>query len=366
MQKRFLVAEAVVLLIVAALYLGSFFIGGNRVPQLIPVKTSPPTPTLKPTVNPLPQLPASKIIPLRLHVLQSFNNCGPASLSMQLSYFDIQASQQEIGQKLRPYQNAIGDNDDKSVTLEELAEEAKNYNLVSFHRPNGSIMILKQFIAQDLPVAVRTWTKPNEDIGHYRIIRGYDERTREIIQDDSLQDKNLRFSYEDILTMWQPFNYEFLVLVPKEKESVAETILGENLDSLVAWKKSKERLLQELQKDPDNMHNLFNISIVSYHLGDYKGSVNYFERVENRLPFRTLWYQIEPILAYQKLGNDERVFQITDRILNNQNRAFSELYQIRGEIYLSRNQRELARQEFQQAILYNQNYQKAKDSLETL
>ena len=62
-------------------------------------------------------------------------------------------------------------------------------------------------------------------------------------------------------------------------------------------------------------------------------SADEFEKAENKLPFRALWYQTEPIQAYFALGNYERVFYLTDKILNNHNKAFSELYLIRGEIY---------------------------------
>src|SRR3990167_907362 len=69
------------------------------------------------------------------HIFQTFNNCGPASLSMALSYFGIKASQKVIGDGLRPYQNPQGDNDDKSVTLNEMREKAdrKSTRLNSSH-----------------------------------------------------------------------------------------------------------------------------------------------------------------------------------------------------------------------------------------
>ncbi|EKD84740.1 MAG: hypothetical protein ACD_38C00166G0001, partial [uncultured bacterium] len=62
--------------------------------------------------------------------------------------------------------------------------------------------------------------------------------------------------------------------------------------------------------------------------------------------------QIEPILAYQKLKNYTRVFQLTDKILNTYNRAFSELYQIRGEIYQELGKVDLAEAEFGKARFY--------------
>ena len=103
-----------------------------------------------------------------------------------------------------------------------------------------------------------------------------------------------------------------------------------------------------------------------YHIGDFQNSVAAFEKVESRLPKRMLWYQIEPILAYKKLGNYSRVFQIIENVLNNGNRAYSELYQIRGEIYLEQGNKEAARREFELALQYNKNYEPAKEALSGL
>ena len=122
----------------------------------------------------------------------------------------------------------------------------------------------------------------------------------------------------------------------------------------------------EGELSPENVYPPFNMSTAYYHLGDYQNSASAFEKVESRLPRRMLWYQIEPIQAYQGLGNYDRVFQITDNILNSGNRAYSELYQIRGEIFLSQGNKERAREQFELAILYNENFEPAKGSLESL
>jgi hypothetical protein len=39
------------------------------------------------------------------HTYQTFNNCGPATLSMILSWYGESVSQKELGNKMRPYQH---------------------------------------------------------------------------------------------------------------------------------------------------------------------------------------------------------------------------------------------------------------------
>ncbi|MBI2621488.1 MAG: C39 family peptidase [Candidatus Levybacteria bacterium] len=320
-----------------------------------------------PTPYALPPIPSSKVLSNGgYHIFQSFNNCGPAALSMALRFYGINVGQAELGLALRPYQIPGGDNDDKSVTLEELAEKSREYGFIPYHRPMGNPEIVKHFIAQDMPVIARTWTKPGEDIGHYRIIKGYDEVAETFLQDDSLQNKNLTYTYADFNQIWKKFNYEYLVLVPKEKVEIANAILGENADEKTAWQRARKNAEQEVAQNPTDITARFNLSVAYFNTVQYQSAVDEFEKIESQLPFRTLWYQIEPILAYYELGNYDRVFQITDRVLNNYNRAFSELYILRGKIYLERGQIDLARGEFQKAVFYNSNLRAAQDLLSSI
>lgn len=331
------------------------------------LKTIPSSLPIFPTPTPIAiNIPPVKTLTSNYHIFQTYNNCGPAAFSMALSYYGINKTQAELGEQLRPYQIPGGDNDDKSVTLEEVAEKSKEFNLIPYLRPNGNNEIIKQFIAIDIPVITRTWLKENDDIGHYRIIKGYDDTTRQFIQDDSLQGKNLSYTYEAFDKIWDKFNYEYLVLVPKEKQRLAEQIIGEDLEEKIAWQKAVDLSKQKLEENPNDYTASFNLSVAYYKLGNYQSSIKEFEKVENRLPFRTLWYQIEPVLSYYELGNYDRVIAISDKILNNHNRAFSELYILKGNIYLKRGDKEGARKEFQKAVQYNKNLKSAQQALTSI
>lgn len=327
-----------------------------------------------PLSTPTPRLPkiyikqpgVASLLSLPIQTFQTFNNCGAATLSMMLAYFGVSVSQQELGMRLRPFQNSEGINDDKSVTVEELAEESKNYNVIPYYRPNGNIEKLKLLSANGLPILTRTWLKEGEDIGHYRVVKGFDETTREIIQNDSLQGESLRFGYDEFLKLWQGFNYEYLVLARADKKNIVEAILGTESDEKTAWKNALKRAQKESSETPQNPFLVFNQSVAYNKLGMYKNATDTFEKVENRLPPRMLWYQIDPIIAYQKQGDYERVLRMTDQILNNQNLAFSELYILRGESYKSLGQIDFARLEFEKAVRYNKNLKAAQKALEQI
>ena len=233
-----------------------------QMPSTVPTDKQPtPTPYMI-------SVPKRKVLLNEYHVFQSFNNCGPAALSMALSYYGITKSQKELGEQLRPYQNPQGNNDDKSVTLEELANKADEYNLTAYHRPNGTKESIKQFIALDIPVITRTLLHTTDDIGHFRIIKGYDENQQVFIQDDSLQGKNLSYSYEEFDQLWKQFGYEYVVLVPQDKKQFVENILGENRDEKRSWEIATSTAEKQTQEDPLDIYAELNLSGAAYHTGD--------------------------------------------------------------------------------------------------
>jgi len=297
------------------------------------------------------------------HVYQSFNNCGPATLSMAMAWYGVKVPQEELASKMRPFQHPKGDNDDKTIFTYEFVNWANEYGLEAIGRVNGDIDLLQKFISNGIPVVVKTWLKPNEDIGHFRFVTGYDEDKQIIVQDDSYEGPNKKIGYYDFLTMWQAFNYSYVVVYTPELKEKVESIIGEEVDEKIAWENSLRRAEEESLKEDKNPYPHFNISTASYHLGDYERSVKEYEKVENVLPKRMLWYQIEPIKAYQELKNYDKVFEIIEKILENGNRSFSELYMIRGEIYLEQGFKDKAKEQFELALKYNINMEEAESAL---
>lgn len=301
----------------------------------------------------LPLPPPTASLDGGIHVFQTFNNCGPAALSMALSFYDTFISQQELGQELRPYQRPNGDNDDKSVTLSELQAVAEDLGFIAYHRPSGEIAMIEQFISYGMPVITRTWLRPGEDIGHYRVIKGYDRTQQLLIQDDSLQGKGLAYDYEDFVGLWSAFNYEFLVLVPQEKQELAMAILADHGDEQSAWQLALEHSNQRLMVENGNVYAVFNQAVAHYNLGEYQQAVRAYESVAQKLPGRMLWYQIEPILAYYEVGEDAKALELIDRVFSSQNKAFSELYYLQGRIYERQGRESEAQEAFRQAEYYN-------------
>jgi hypothetical protein len=66
-----------------------------------------------------------------------------------------------------------------------------------------------------------------------------------------------------------------------------------------------------------------------------------------------IWYQIEPVIAYRKLKQFDKVFSLTDQIFRSGNPSAAELYHLRGESFMEMGQKSEADKEFNKAWIYN-------------
>ncbi len=317
--------------------------------------------------EPKQTLPSAKTIPGLSHVWQTFNNCSSVALVVALSRWDVYDTQEAIADATRPWRNQRGDNDDKAVDLFELAAYAEaEHGFTTFVRPNGRLELLKEFIANDIPVVTRTLMYADKDFQHYRVVRGYDDTKKIIIESNGIDGSNHTSTYDEWMHYWKDFNYSYLIVVPENKKALVERILGEEASENVAWANARARASAEVAKDPNDMRAAYNTVTALYYSGDYEGTVREFEKIESRLSEHKLWYQMEPIDAYFKLGTYDRVIALADSVINNNNKSVSELYVLKGKVYESRGQIAEARAEYEKAIYYNKSLQSAKDALARL
>jgi tetratricopeptide (TPR) repeat protein len=364
---------------------------GRRLVRLIVVLIMSTTlsPAFLATANPIDVVGRSSTAPASFGVslpklyLQTMNNCGPATLSMVFAYYGVDQSQQAIGNILRPFQDPTGMNDNKGIFMDEMAAYADSNGFAAFHRVNGDLDTLRALVSHNLPVVVQTQLDPNGDIGHFRIVTGYSDAQQRIIQTDPYRGANLSYSYGDFQTMWQPYGYEYLVIVPKDDAALVTSLLGAQSTEASSWQGLLDRSQQEQAANgtqipalgnaqipalgsAHNPYPVFNQAKAYYHLGRYAEAKTAYESVASQLPPRTLWYQLEPMQLYQKLGEDKMVLSMTDAILNHGNRAFPELYYIQAQVYVNEGNIPTAKEKLGSALYYNKNYQLASDLLKSL
>ena len=297
------------------------------------------------------------------YVHQTFNNCGEAALSMDLSFYGIHESQQALADILRPDNNTTGKGDDKSTPPDEIAAQAETYGLVAYFRPNGNVDLLKRLVAAGFPVMTRTLLNTSEDYAHYRVVKGYNDVTGEITDEDGIQGENVKFSYDDFLTLWKPFNYEYIVFATPTQQADLASILGAAADAPTAWGEAAQVATQALAANPNDTAAEFDLSVADYYTGDYASSVQAFEKTGAALSEHALWYQLEPIESYYELGNYDKVFSLAQSIFSNGNATYPELYVVEGESYLKEGDTAAAKTAFGTALQYNKNLKSARDAL---
>ena len=87
-------------------------------PTTAPTDTPPPPPPLPPPALDGPVLPATLLGGIR-HYWQTWNNCGPATFTMNLSYYGLPVTQAEAAKVLKP------NKDDKNVSPDQMAAYAR-------------------------------------------------------------------------------------------------------------------------------------------------------------------------------------------------------------------------------------------------
>ena len=168
------------------------------------------------------------------------------------------------------------------------------------------------------------------------------------------------------MSLWEEYNYEYIVLVPPGKEALVQSIIGKDMDVTTAWQNAATVAQTQLTQNPSDIQAGFNLSVADYYLGNYAGSVAQFQKLEPSLPTHTLWYQMEPIEAYYELGNYAAVFSLASGIVNNGDAVYPELYVLEGQAYEKQGDTADAKAAFEKALFYNKNLLSAQQALAAL
>jgi tetratricopeptide (TPR) repeat protein len=155
-----------------------------------------------------------------------------------------------------------------------------------------------------------------------------------------------------------------------------QAILGPDLlDAEQMWRDAAARADQDVQADPDNVFNWFNLGTALTRLGEltgeapyYQGGAQAFDEARTMgLPPRMLWYQHRPYSAYLRIGRYDDIIALTDTVLREQGgRNVEETYWYRGHALLHLGQVANARAAYEQALVVNPNFYYAQWSLDYL
>lgn len=356
-----------------------------QVQSIVSATPLPPTatPTLAPTVEATqaaaqPETALSQASPHPVsahlygftHVKQGWNECGPANITMALSYYGWKESLDVAANYLKP------DREDKNVNPWELVAFVNEKSGVrALTRIGGDMELLKRLLANNLPIVIETgyMYEGSSWLGHYQTVVGYDDATDVFYIYDSYlgtgeNGTGMPRPYEDFDQNWQNFNRTFIVLYKQEEENLVRSILGDRADVDKSAAMAADTARSEARANPQNAFAWFNLGTSLTRLGEYdKAAAAYDEaRRIGTLPWRITLYQFGPFESYFNLGRYDEVLALVDANLNNGGEYVEETYYWQGKVLAAQGDTTNAAAAFRRALSHNPSYVAAADALKEL
>lgn len=329
-------------------------------PTQLPAGTATAPPTASPTITPSPApnlvTPPAPQISLTgfSHAWQTWNNCGPATIAMTLSYYQTNISQAEAAQFLKPNSN------DKNVNPEELAAYARTLGFEAVVRLNGSLGLLQTLLSNGFPVIVESWLEPEDrgGLGHYRLLVGYEGG--QFIAYDALHGPDLWLDMAEFDGLWRVFHRKYVVVSRPEQQQQLWQLLGNEADNLAQALATAQAEAQAV----NDSYAWFNVGVSYQALGETSLAAAAFDTARQiGLPYRMLWYQFEPFAAYLGSGRYQEVIELATPILQDIG-GLEELYYYRALAFRALGQESQAQADLRAALDYNPHFAPAGAALE--
>ena len=339
-------------------------------PTLTPLPSSTPVPTTTP-------LPEKVRLTGIVHEYQQFNNCGPANLAMALSFWGWQGDQRDTRRFLRPNLKV----DDKNVMPSEMvAFVQQSTQLSALTRVGGDLDLLRSLLAAGYPLLVEAGHDPPDDswMGHYLVVSGYDDQLRMLTLQDSLANPDMPMTYDELAQgWWRDFNYVYVVIYPSERQAELERLLGPRLDDANSYQIAAQKALDEIPRlqGRDLFFAWFNLGSSQVGLADHAAAAQSFDKAfelyqtlpEELRPYRLMWYQVGPYLAYYNTARYQDVINLANTTFTWVGKpVLEESYYWRGLAYQALGKSALAIADFTKAAQLNPNYAPPRLELERL
>ena len=331
--------------------------------------------TATPTNIPTP-VPAEISLKGVRHEYQKWNNCGPANLSMALSYWGWKGGQIPVASYTKPNPR------DKNVMPYELADFVDTQtDFKAVVRVGGDLELLKSFLAAGFPVIVEKGFEPESKLGwmgHYEVITGYSDGKQKFTAQDSYIQPDLPVSYDDMLKNWRAFNYLYIVVYPIDREKETLALLGPQANETANFQYAATKASNEIYQltDPgDQFFAWYNRGSSLVRLQDYAGAAAAYDQAytmyptipDKKKPWRMLWYQTVPYFAYYYTVRYSDVRNLSTLTINHASEpAIEESFYWRGLAELALGDQSDAVIDFRESLTWHPNFAPTLEQLSAL
>ena len=299
---------------------------------------------------------------------QTWNNCGPATLTTALTYFGWVQDQDYAKRNLRP------NREDKNVSPEELVNFVNTKSQVrALWRVGGNTELLRALIANGFPVMVERGMmfEANDWLGHYQALVAYDDSQGVLYAYDSFlgngsSGEGEQMRYNSFDEDWKAFNRLYIVIYQPQDEAHLQSILGVNWDQQQAAENALLVAQEEARANQADGFAWHNMGTSLTLLGRYEEASSAFDIArQTNLHWRILWYQFGMFESYYHVGRYDDVISLAQINLN-QSPELEESYYWRGMALIEQGKPNEAASNFRTALRYNPNFIAAQEALSSI
>jgi hypothetical protein len=315
-------------------------------------------------------LPVSYTLNGFTYIAQTWNNCGPATLTMGLTYFGWEPDQQIAADWLKP------NYEDKNVSPWQMVQFVNDYvpGVMATQRVGGTIDTLKTLLTNGFPVIIESGYDPEDHdggwMGHYLLVVAYDDNAQIITTYDSYDGQNFQYTYDHVNEFWNQFNRLYIILYAADREEELMTLLGDDADVQQNFANALEMARQDAIADNTNSFAWFNMGTNFVGLGMYAEAAVAYDQartVGEGLPWRMFWYQFGALDAYIAVGRYDDVITIAQQNLNDGGGQYvEETYYYGGLAREGLGQADRALGNYNTAIEFNPNFTPAIEARDRL
>ncbi len=314
-------------------------------------------------------LPASWSLTGIQHIYQGWNNCGPATLTMGLTYFGFKNDQYPAAQWLKP------NSEDKNVSPWQIVEYVNNQiggSVKVLLRTGGTLDRLKQLISNNFVVIIEEgYDPPGKNLGwmgHYLLLSGYDDNSQQFTSQDSYEGPNVMVPYAQESQYWEHFNHLYLVLYDGSREAELISLLGDDADPRQNSYNALVQATNDARANQADPFAWFNIGTNYVALGDYDRAASAYDQARKLgLPWRMLWYQFGPFEAYYHMQRYQDMIDLAQANLNDGGGQYvEETFYYGGLAREGLGENDRAMSNFNGALSFNPNFTPARDARDAL
>jgi tetratricopeptide (TPR) repeat protein len=341
------------------------------VAQAATASTSTPAPTIAPTATtappaatattaPTPQpqtIAAATFLEPMSHWYQGWNQCAEESIAMAVSYFGIKLDPNAVTAYLRPNNGVKGS---KNVESNRIVDYLHGQGVQAEAYQGGTVDRVKRLVANGIPVIVGQWQNRTDHagIGHWRVVRGYDDGKGVFLINDSMEGAAVPITYAEFDDLWPVYNYVYIPVWNDKLVPSVQRVMGDDMNPKVNIAHDITYVQNRIEQQPGNAELYMALGGGYFKAGEYQKAVDAYHKAQSmglmqKYPW-TLWYQSWPVTAMVNLGMYNEALQVSQENIKSAG-VFAIMHYERGVIYEKQGDLATAKREYQMALVDDKN-----------